>query len=787
MGFDNECILNIQFLAGEYFCPICGYLSTQMKHYKADSKPLVESNKTLAETIGKIMVHYLGVHGRVRYLNVQLIVLGVHLAILQLCSVQPQAKQAGGGQETAATETTAAADQTQLASQPGIATSQAQASQITTSISPGQDPNLQANPNSQSQAVSQAAVVTSEQRYQLQQQHQQFYQHHSGYDPCYQQYYPHQQQAVPQYQQQPLQVNAQCMAGQHPVYLQIQAQPQAQVQPQPQVQSQSTATTTGQPQLHSSVQAPAASQPQNQAQVDQQQQTHLMVPPHSKIPSQTYPTALGHPQPQVQPHLQHGLMPQYQQYHSHLQQPQSQIHPAPQPQPQLNPQPSQPLNPSLMPQTQHPAAYAVTAHQSYPQKHPHQQVQMVTQQHPMHMQAQGGLHPQQHPAQVQNSFPQQPPLIHPSQSHAAIPKQQLPGLLPSQSPMLPQVHPHSLQPALPIRQQPVMQHSASSMSHQYVLQQPLSTQPVGLVQPQIQQQGSQSVHPYPSHNLVGRPNPGVQSQPYPQSAAGIHVKPMQLGANQPSSYPNNVFRTNNQSGVTSQQISEVPEDHGTDKNEAEKEADSSYQGIAKKEANELDAASSIGADLVDTNTSKSNAYLKSLDEKPTGDVGDSSSGFDISTKETPESRRTFGTDLEQHRDPVSTNTVKGEALEDQKDVDKGEQKVQENKILDGPLLKAPPLQEAKLGEEQNGKMQKDKILPQDQGLKVLQPSHSVPIGDQGRHLTLHMPCVSNNKQQRPAASAVLQAPPPGPPPNQFRAQGPGHVTHPGQALVPPEN
>ena len=26
MGFDNECILNIQTLAGEYFCPVCRLL-----------------------------------------------------------------------------------------------------------------------------------------------------------------------------------------------------------------------------------------------------------------------------------------------------------------------------------------------------------------------------------------------------------------------------------------------------------------------------------------------------------------------------------------------------------------------------------------------------------------------------------------------------------------------------------------------------------------------------------------------------------------------------------------
>lgn len=119
MGFDNECIINIQSLAGEYFCPVCrtlvypnealqsqcthlyckpcltyvvgttkacpydGYLVTE-----ADSKvnthpimvfvpytkimlsfsicyvnlllqPLIESNKALAETIGKILVHCL--------------------------------------------------------------------------------------------------------------------------------------------------------------------------------------------------------------------------------------------------------------------------------------------------------------------------------------------------------------------------------------------------------------------------------------------------------------------------------------------------------------------------------------------------------------------------------------------------------------------------------------------------------------------------------------------------------------------------------------------------------
>ncbi|KAH7549955.1 hypothetical protein JRO89_XS13G0110400 [Xanthoceras sorbifolium] len=90
MGFDNECIVNIQSLAGEYFCPVCRLLvypsealqsqcthlyckpcltyvvsTTQACPYdgylvtEADSKLLVESNKSLAETIGKVIVHCL--------------------------------------------------------------------------------------------------------------------------------------------------------------------------------------------------------------------------------------------------------------------------------------------------------------------------------------------------------------------------------------------------------------------------------------------------------------------------------------------------------------------------------------------------------------------------------------------------------------------------------------------------------------------------------------------------------------------------------------------------------
>jgi hypothetical protein len=114
MGFDNECILSIQSLPGEYFCPVCrtliypnealqtqcthlyckpclayvaattkacpydGYLVTEtdskvcifneLKHINlwhssynliCNMQLLTESNKSLAETIGKVTVHCL--------------------------------------------------------------------------------------------------------------------------------------------------------------------------------------------------------------------------------------------------------------------------------------------------------------------------------------------------------------------------------------------------------------------------------------------------------------------------------------------------------------------------------------------------------------------------------------------------------------------------------------------------------------------------------------------------------------------------------------------------------
>ncbi|KAH0775528.1 hypothetical protein KY290_006939 [Solanum tuberosum] len=100
MGFDIECIIDIHTYPGEYFCPVCrtlvfpneavqsqcthlyckpclahvanwsrscpydGYLVTE-----ADSKALIESDKTLAESIGRVKVRIsiteVDAHGKV--------------------------------------------------------------------------------------------------------------------------------------------------------------------------------------------------------------------------------------------------------------------------------------------------------------------------------------------------------------------------------------------------------------------------------------------------------------------------------------------------------------------------------------------------------------------------------------------------------------------------------------------------------------------------------------------------------------------------------------------------
>ncbi|ONK76855.1 uncharacterized protein A4U43_C02F520 [Asparagus officinalis] len=90
MGYDNDCIVNIHSIPGEYFCAVCRMLiipnealqahcahlyckrclaylvaTTTACPYdsytvtEASSKPLVESSKELVEAIGKVAVHCL--------------------------------------------------------------------------------------------------------------------------------------------------------------------------------------------------------------------------------------------------------------------------------------------------------------------------------------------------------------------------------------------------------------------------------------------------------------------------------------------------------------------------------------------------------------------------------------------------------------------------------------------------------------------------------------------------------------------------------------------------------
>ncbi|RVW65967.1 hypothetical protein CK203_007567 [Vitis vinifera] len=173
MGFDNECILNIQSLAGEYFCPVCRLLvypnealQSQCTHLyckpclayvvsttracpydgylvtEADSKPLIESNKALAETIGKIAVHCLYHRSGCQWqgplsecishcsgcafgnspvvcnrCGVQIVHRQVQEHAQNCPGVQSQTQQAEGVQDAAAQGAAAAADQSQTAAQ----------------------------------------------------------------------------------------------------------------------------------------------------------------------------------------------------------------------------------------------------------------------------------------------------------------------------------------------------------------------------------------------------------------------------------------------------------------------------------------------------------------------------------------------------------------------------------------------------------------------------------------------------------------------------------------------
>ncbi|WOL16531.1 chromatin modification-related protein eaf-1-like isoform X2 [Canna indica] len=535
MGFDNECIVNIQSLPGEYFCPVCrtliypdealqsqcthlyckpclayivatthacpydGYLVTE-----ADSKPLNESSKALAETIGKVAVHCLYHRSGCQWQgtlsecithctsctfgNSPVVCNRCGTQIIhrqvqehtQICpGLQPQAQQADGGQVQAATTSNQAVSQDPTLSSSAAPASGTSTATVTTSSANTATAAASATPTapaavsaatsttttpaaaSQSQgqanATAYAQAPTSQQWYQQQQlQYQQYYQMYPGYDPYQQQYqqYAQYQQPYPQYSQPQMQ-------AQHAI--QGQQQPSSYGQPQPQFQAQSLAQT--QPQM----QAQPIQQPQPQAQAIQLQQQQPLV--------QTQPQQL----------------------------------PPPQPQPQLQPQPS-----AQLVQVQSQQANQ-SAQQSFPQAHQQTnqppQVQIAGQQF--------GQPPQPHYPQIQQQQIQAPSYQQTLQS------QQHPPSLPQQ-----QLHPHAQpQPRPAALQPPPMQPQLHS---QYPGVHP-QTQAQPVAQPQ-----HPSAHSVTGHQSFQQPQILQQTQPGapPQRPMLIHLQQQVAPQQHPIQVPN---------------------------------------------------------------------------------------------------------------------------------------------------------------------------------------------------------------------------------------------------------
>ncbi|XP_057483435.1 uncharacterized protein LOC130770137 isoform X1 [Actinidia eriantha] len=613
MGFDNECIVNIQSLAGEYFCPVCRLLvypnealQSQCTHLyckpclayvvgttracpydgylvtEADSKPLIESNKALAETIGKIAVHCLyhrsGCHwqGPLSECNshcsgcafgnspvvcnrcgIQIVHRQVQEHAQNCPGVQFLPQQPDGAQDAAppTTATPANAKQTQT-NPPGELTSQTQTSQTVAAPQTGQDFNPQNVTNSQAPAVAPAAVPTPEQWYQ--QQYQLYYQQYPGsdlYQPPYQNYYPYQQQVAQQYQQ-----HAPHVPGQHQPQVHSQPPAQTNLQPQPQVQPhaqppsqtqppQAQIQPHAQPQPGQHVQAPLAAH----APVNPQHQLHPAVQPPTQMQLQVHPPPHGHPHPQPHPQTQpqpyagpqahpqpHPIQPHSQQHMqiAQYQLPQSQAQHA---QPQIQPQPHSQVHPQhqSLPQQQPP-----THLQSQPQAplpNPHPQLQPPPQLSQPQTQSQ---HPPAHAATGNQSYPQHqahqqmqlgaqhPPPMHPQSGPIPHPVQ-VPGQFPQQPPQmrLPQSH-----PPMPNQQRPVLLSPHGQVPNAPSLQQqpihPHAQQPGhhgqqhSLTQPMQQpvpQQHVQHRQPFPGQTPVPyqnqlHPHDNLVQQPHPMQS-----------------------------------------------------------------------------------------------------------------------------------------------------------------------------------------------------------------------------------------------------------------------------
>ncbi|PIA54486.1 hypothetical protein AQUCO_00900795v1 [Aquilegia coerulea] len=599
MGFDNECILNIQSLAGEYFCPVCRLLvypnealQSQCTHLyckpcltyivgtthacpydgylvtEADSKPLVETNKALADTIGKVAVHCLYHRSGCTWqgqlsectthctgcafgsspvvcnrCGTQIVHRQVQEHAQSCPGVQPQMQQAERSQETAAaTGTTANSEQNQTITQAGVV-SQAQTAQNVVASTSAQDQS-KVNTSSQPQAAVQA-VPTPEQWYQQQQQYQQYYQQYPGYDPYQQQYLQYGQYQQQAYQQQH---PPHAIPGQQPqMYMQLQSLPHAQLAVRPQTHLQTQSQTQPQPQPQSQPQP----LPHPQAQVGLQQ-VQTYPPVHGQQQPQLYSQPQPNQQPQssqlqVQTHIQQRpqtpqsqqLLPQYSQPNPQTQaypqsQPPAQSHIHPQTQVQQHAHAQMQLQSQSQPPNQ--LSHAATGHQSYPQPQPNHQIPPSAQQlQSMYIQPQQQGAPLQVPqqtGQVQSQFPQQQlAQIRPSQSLVPMQQQQHLPMLPTQGqrPNMPPAH-------LQARHMTQIVHQYSGV---HPSQQPNMGQQHGQVHPQAfpgQTPGLvQNTHQQPAHFIQQLP-PQLRPQIPPSSlppASNVH---QQLQQNVPISH-----------------------------------------------------------------------------------------------------------------------------------------------------------------------------------------------------------------------------------------------------------
>ncbi|CAL9754335.1 unnamed protein product [Musa acuminata subsp. burmannicoides] len=575
MGFDNECILNIQSLPGEYFCPVCrtliypnealqsqcthlyckpclayvvatthacpydGYLVTE-----ADSKPLIESNKALAETIGKVAVYCLYHRSGCQWQGTLSECIAhctgctfgnspvvcnrcgtqiIHRQVqehTQICpGLQPQAQQADSGQGQASTTSNQAVSQDPAVASsavPATTTSTATASTTSTTTAATATPAAtatatapatvpiasattttpvgasqgQANATAYAQAVAQAS--TPQQWYQQQQlQYQQYYQMYPGYDAYqqhYQQYAQYQQQGYPQYPQPQMQVVPQnATQGQSQPASYVQPQPHLQTQPYPQPQTQAPAQPLPQP------------QPQAQATQVQLQQQQPPV-----MQAQQQPLSQPQPQPQPQPQL---VQLQAQQPHTPGQQPYAQAHTQTNQLPQAQIAGQQFGQP---PQSHYP--------QPQPQPQPQSQPQVQSQQQMQAPPYQQSLQPQQHLQSVPHQ--QSHPHVQPQARPTAI--QQPPMQLQPHS-QYPSAHPQSQSQPMAQPQHPLAHAVTGHQSYQQpqMLQQ---TQPGTLPQrPMLMQPPQQGV---PQQHPVQLPNQFAPQQP-PRMPPPSGYMPMQ--------------------------------------------------------------------------------------------------------------------------------------------------------------------------------------------------------------------------------------------------------------------